>query len=269
MENNYSKTQQIIAKRLKEKREENGFTLDDVAKNINVSKVTLHKYENLVILNIPIDNIEKLAKLYHTSPSYIMGWTDDDNIGRSKMDGLDIMTYNSYVKIINASDRIKAIRENNDFTKSQFAAILNLTIDEIEEYENGTLELSLNTIHLIEKIFHVPKEVWLIGTGISEETKLLIKKICEEQEKEKEENIFNDIISILKHDGYNIEVYNEGKNEEFWRITSFDLPVDILNIKKKDLVNIALSTRRSLIDILISYGAGYSRSLFTNTKLKF
>ena len=42
MENNYSKTQQTIAKRLKEKREENGFTLDDVAKKINVSKVTLH-----------------------------------------------------------------------------------------------------------------------------------------------------------------------------------------------------------------------------------
>lgn len=85
MENNYSKTQRTIAKRLKEKREEKGFTLDDVAKKLNVSKVTLHKYENLIILNIPIDNIEKLAKLYHTTPKYIMGWTDNDEIEKEQV----------------------------------------------------------------------------------------------------------------------------------------------------------------------------------------
>ena len=270
MENNYSKTQQTIAKRLKEKREENSLTLEDVAKEINVSKVTLHKYENLAILNIPIDNIEKLAKLYHTSPAYIMGWSESDNdVGRSKMDGLAITTYNYYVRIVNASDKIKAIRKNNGFTKSEFAATLNLSVEEIEKYEDSLLEPSLDSIRLIEKHFHVPKEVWLIGIGISEETKYKIKKICEEQERKKEDNILNEIVNILKYDGYEINVYDKDKNDEFWSITSFDLPVDILNIRKKDLINISLSAKRFLIELLVSYAAGYSRSLFSNSNLNF
>lgn len=80
MDEKYSKTQLTVAKRLKEKREENGLTLEEAAKHINVSKVTLHRYENLDILNIPSDKIEILAKLYGTTPKYIMGWSDDDEI---------------------------------------------------------------------------------------------------------------------------------------------------------------------------------------------
>ena len=67
MEEKYTKTQQTVAKRLKEKREENGYTLEEAAKHINVSKVTLHRYEHLDILNIPSDKIETLAKLYNTT----------------------------------------------------------------------------------------------------------------------------------------------------------------------------------------------------------
>ena len=76
----YTKTQLTVAKRLKEKREEKGLTLEEAAKHINVSKVTLHRYENLDILNIPSDKIEILAKLYGTTPKYIMGWSDEDGI---------------------------------------------------------------------------------------------------------------------------------------------------------------------------------------------
>ena len=50
-----TKTQETIAKRLKEKREECKLTLDDAASMAGISAVTLHKYENLGILNIPVD----------------------------------------------------------------------------------------------------------------------------------------------------------------------------------------------------------------------
>ena len=72
--NNTIKT---IAKRLKNKRKQNNLKLDDVAILMNLSTVTLHKYENLGITNIPIENIEKLAEIYNTTPSFIMGWTDE------------------------------------------------------------------------------------------------------------------------------------------------------------------------------------------------
>ena len=77
MDGKYTKTQLTIAKRLREKREENGYTLEGAAKHINVSKVTLHRYERLEILNIPYDKIETLARLYNTTPAYIMGWDEE------------------------------------------------------------------------------------------------------------------------------------------------------------------------------------------------
>lgn len=70
-------TVKTIAKRLKDKRKEIGLTLDDVAESLGISSVTLHKYENLGILNIPAEKIERLAKLYNTDPAYIMGWTEE------------------------------------------------------------------------------------------------------------------------------------------------------------------------------------------------
>ena len=66
-----------LAKRLKEKRERYGYSLQEVADKLGISKVTLHRYENLDITNIPSDNIEKLAEIYRTTPSYLMGWEDE------------------------------------------------------------------------------------------------------------------------------------------------------------------------------------------------
>lgn len=70
-------TQQQIdfANRLRNKRLEANLSLQEVANQIGVSKVTLSRYETLDIVNIPSDKIELLAKVYHTSPSYLMGWT--------------------------------------------------------------------------------------------------------------------------------------------------------------------------------------------------
>ncbi len=66
-----------LAKRLKEKREMYGYSLQEVADKLGISKVTLHRYENLDITNIPSDKIEKLAEIYRTTPSYLMGWEDE------------------------------------------------------------------------------------------------------------------------------------------------------------------------------------------------
>jgi len=53
-----------IGSRLKQLRETNNLTLEEVGKMINVSKQTLYKYENGIIHNIPSDKIEKLSKTY-------------------------------------------------------------------------------------------------------------------------------------------------------------------------------------------------------------
>lgn len=67
-----------LANRLRNKRLELGLSLQEVAERLGISKVTIQRYETLDIVNIPSDNIEKLASLYEVSPAYIMGWENTD-----------------------------------------------------------------------------------------------------------------------------------------------------------------------------------------------
>lgn len=64
-----------LANRLRAKRLERGLSLQEVADKVGISKVTLQRYETLDIVNIPSNNIEKLAEIYLTTPGYLMGWT--------------------------------------------------------------------------------------------------------------------------------------------------------------------------------------------------
>lgn len=66
-----------LKENLKRLRMISGLTLEDVAVRLGISKPTLQRYESGVISNIPSDKIEKLAEIYKTTPSYLMGWTAD------------------------------------------------------------------------------------------------------------------------------------------------------------------------------------------------
>lgn len=258
----YTKTQEITAQRLKEKRTQCMMTLEEVSQKIDITPVTLHKYENLKVTNIPIEKLEQLAEVYNTTPAYLVGWTDDEySNGQAKMQGHYISIYNDYLKIVNAKDRLIAIRERNEFTKSEFASALNISIEELFEYENGIKEISLDVIERIEEWFHVPKEVWLIGDGVSQTTKDYISNLAEKQKQEIETFIFEQMISILRKDGYNVEAKYQNTPKEYWRITNFFLPVDILDIKKSDLLDIMLSAKNIFIELLKSYGSGYTRQI--------
>lgn len=61
---------------IKRLRESYGYSQTEFAKMLHVSKQLLYKYENGIVTNIPSDKIELIAKLFHVSPAYIMGWED-------------------------------------------------------------------------------------------------------------------------------------------------------------------------------------------------
>lgn len=67
-----------IANKLKTLRTENKLSLKKVADFLNITSSTILKYENADITNIPIDNINKLAKIYKVNPSYILGLDNYD-----------------------------------------------------------------------------------------------------------------------------------------------------------------------------------------------
>ena len=66
-----------IGEKIKFLREGKRMTLEDVAKYLNVGRATVFKYESGKITNIPSDKIEALAKLFHVSPAFLMGWDEE------------------------------------------------------------------------------------------------------------------------------------------------------------------------------------------------
>ena len=66
-----------IVERIREKRKNKNYTLEQLADEIGVTKSTVLKYENGSIA-IPSDKIEKIAKVLNITPAYLMGWAEED-----------------------------------------------------------------------------------------------------------------------------------------------------------------------------------------------
>lgn len=68
--------------RIREQRLRNHLTLDDVAKYLGVGRQAIYKYEQGTVTNIPLENLEKMATLFGTTPEYLAGWSTQDIIDR-------------------------------------------------------------------------------------------------------------------------------------------------------------------------------------------
>ena len=68
-----------IGERIKSKRLELGLTQDELAKKAGYkSRSSINKIE--LSRDLPLDKIEKVAKILECSPSYLMGWEDEEII---------------------------------------------------------------------------------------------------------------------------------------------------------------------------------------------
>lgn len=63
-----------IGEKIREQRELHQQSQEEVAKAIGTTKQNIYKYENGLIVNIPLDKIEALAQHFNVSPSYLTGW---------------------------------------------------------------------------------------------------------------------------------------------------------------------------------------------------
>ena len=66
----------ILFKRVRDLREDNDYTQNQIADILKIHQTTYSDYE-IGNLNIPVDVLIKLAKLYNTSTDYILGLTDE------------------------------------------------------------------------------------------------------------------------------------------------------------------------------------------------
>lgn len=65
-----------ISNKIKRLRKEAKISQVDLAEKLGTTKQTIYKYENGLITNIPSDKIEIMARLFGTTPAYLMGWDE-------------------------------------------------------------------------------------------------------------------------------------------------------------------------------------------------
>lgn len=69
-----------IGERIKQRRKELGLSAEEVAEKMKVSAATVYRYESSDILNMGIDKLELIAKALKTTPAYLMGWEDENEL---------------------------------------------------------------------------------------------------------------------------------------------------------------------------------------------
>ncbi len=99
-----------LQERIKERRNEQGFTLLDLANILGVKEATVQRYESGEIKNIKHETVVKLADILNCSPQYLMGWVDIPN----ELSPIDVLTPKKQALLknfecLNSSGQDKAI----------------------------------------------------------------------------------------------------------------------------------------------------------------
>ena len=68
----------IAGDRIRRLRLRAGLTLEEVARHLGIGKQDIYKYEKGTVTNIPLENLEKMAAMFGTTPEYLSGWSDDE-----------------------------------------------------------------------------------------------------------------------------------------------------------------------------------------------
>ena len=121
-----------VGDRIRQVRQEQDVTQQELADYIGVSKQAVYKYENNIITNIPSDKIEAAAHLGNVSPAYLMGWTVSDG---------DIA--NAFIND-NLEDIIDSIKDFSPSEKEHFKNYLHLheiNRKDIDKYTTQLLSL--------------------------------------------------------------------------------------------------------------------------------
>lgn len=102
-----------IYERIKERRKELGLSAETVAEKLGISPATMYRYEKNDIKKFPIDILKPLADVLHTTPSYLMGWSENvvQYTELSSHEKAVITAYRNQPAMQKAVDRLLGIQE--------------------------------------------------------------------------------------------------------------------------------------------------------------
>ena len=52
---------------------------EELGKRVGVQRAAINKYEKGTVENIPLKTIEKIARVFDVSPTYIVGWNNHND----------------------------------------------------------------------------------------------------------------------------------------------------------------------------------------------
>lgn len=67
-----------VGNRIKMAREAKQITQEELGATCGTTKQSIFKYESGVVINIPLDRLEKIAVALDVSPAYLMGWDEPE-----------------------------------------------------------------------------------------------------------------------------------------------------------------------------------------------
>jgi len=132
-------------------REANSKTMEELANVLNIAKITYNHYETQEKI-IPLTRLNELANYFNISIDYIFGFTSKEK-------------YNNYNKEINkklVGTRLKEFRKGNNLTQTKLADILNTVHPTITNYENGKNLISTAFLYTICKKYNISAD-YLLG----------------------------------------------------------------------------------------------------------
>jgi len=137
--------------KLKELREEQNLTQENLANIININRVQYNQYEN-DYNTIPLKHLNSLCNYFNVSIDYIFGFT---NIKKYKNISQDI-------ERSKVSLRIKEFRKEKNLTQIKLANLLNIANGTIAEYERGTNLIATPFLYTICKKYKISAD-YLLG----------------------------------------------------------------------------------------------------------
>lgn len=122
-----------IGDRIKQRRKLLGMTVDELAEKLQKNRATIYRYESSEIEKLPTTVLEPLAVALKTTPSYLMGWEDenpaeenqqehrpeisDDDIKFALWGGAEGITEEMYEEVRQYAEMVKMREERKNNTK--------------------------------------------------------------------------------------------------------------------------------------------------------
>jgi transcriptional regulator with XRE-family HTH domain len=106
-----------VGKRIRNRRVELGYSVDELAKKLGKNRATVYRYESDEIENLPLSVIGPLAAALETTPGYLMGWEEKEQ--PTTVDGNELNEIMHISKELTPDNRAKLIELSRLYLDAQ------------------------------------------------------------------------------------------------------------------------------------------------------